>query len=359
MAATTDVAIARQRDELVDKIEQEVDRKVNLGDRLLQHHRAILQDLPFNGIPELLTDEHRAAIDRLVEKHGKRNLRIRIKRVVGWASAIGDAQSNQLLSEQRAQAVHQYLLTKVAEAGIDPDEFFSTNFSVVANGESNLPFPTNLAEDNPLNRRVEIVYLLTIDLQPPPDAAAGPTSTLWKIDFGPAGAGFFLQAGAGTLTMLPDGGEGSPTAPIAKSFTFEQLGFSIGIFEKLKKVKFLKKFPQLRRALGLLSPNRRGNYPKTSALLANIGFSVDAVSTGGEFQTELRLSFADLQSFNYNTLSASLSILGKGEATLLLLHSSQFFAPTVILGLGENIAVPDLEAGIVPMGLVQVDIGGS
>lgn len=356
MVATTSAAIAGQRDEMVDKIDAEVDRKVNLDDRILQHHRAILQDLPFNGIPELLTDAHRAAIDRLVEKHGRRNLRIKIKRIVGWASAIGDAQANQLLSEQRAQAVHQYLLGKVNAAGIDPDEFFTSGFSVIAKGESELPHPTNLAEDNPLNRRVEIVYLLTIDLPPPSDAATGPTSTLWKIDFGPAGAGWFLQAGVGTLTMLPDGGPGSPTAPITKNFTFEQLGFSIGIFEKLKKVQFLKKFPQLRRALGLLSPNKRGNYPKTSALLANIGFSVDAISAGGEFQTDLRLSFVDLQAFNYNTLSASLSILGKGEATLLLLHSSYFFEPTVIVGIGQNIAVPDLEAGIVPMGFVQVDV---
>ena len=356
MAATTEVAIAGQRDEMVDKIDAEVDRKIILDDRILQHHRAILQDLPFNGIPELLTDEHRAAIDRLVEKHGRRNLSIKIKRIIGWASAVGDVQSNQLLSEQRAQAVHQYLLGKVNEAGIDPDGFFTSGFSVIAKGESELPYPTNLAEDNPLNRRVEIIYLLTVDRSPPSDAAAGPTSTLWKIDFGPAGAGWFLQAGAGTLTMLPDGGPGSPTAPITKNFTFEQLGFSIGIFEKLKKVQFLKKFPQLRRALGLLSPNKRGNYPKTSALLANLGFSVDAISEGGEFQTDLRLSFVDLQTFNYNTLSASLSILGKGEATLLLLHSSYFFEPTVILGIGQNIAVPDLEAGIVPMGFVQVDV---
>ena len=79
MAATTDTAIAGQRDELVDKIDAEV--------------------------------------DRLVEKHGRRNLHIKVKRIVGWASAIGDAQSNQLLSEQRAQAVHQYLLGKVNEAG--------------------------------------------------------------------------------------------------------------------------------------------------------------------------------------------------------------------------------------------------
>jgi outer membrane protein OmpA-like peptidoglycan-associated protein len=359
VAATTEAAIAEQREAQVERIDQEVDRKVNLDDRILQYHRAILQDLPFNGIPELLTAEHRAAIDRLVEKHGRRNLRIKIKRIVGWASAVGDAQSNQLLSEQRAQAVHQYLLGKVAEAGIDPDEFFTSGFSVIAKGESDLPFPTNLAEDNPLNRRVEIVYLLTVDLPPPSDAAAGPTSTLWKIDFGPAGAGWFLQAGAGKLTMLPDGGPGSPTSPIEKNFTFEQLGFSIGLFEKLKKAKFLKRFPRLRRALDSLDLDKAGNYPKTSALLENIGFSVDLVSEGGEFQTDLRLSFVDLQAFNYNTLSASLSILGKGEATLLLLHSSYFFTPTVILGFGQNIAVPDLEAGIVPMGFVQVDVEGT
>jgi hypothetical protein len=357
VAATTDVAIAEKRDEMVDKIDHEVDRKVNLDDRILQNHRAILQGLPFDGVPELLTDAHRTAIERLVAKHGQRNLRIKIKRIVGWASAIGDPQHNLSLSQQRAQAVHQYLLAKVAEAGIDPAEFFTSGFSVIAKGESDLPHPTNLSEDNPLNRRVEIVYLLTIDLPPPP-GPGGPTSTLWKIDFGPAGAGWFLQAGAGKLTMLPDGGPGSPTEEIEKNFTFEQLGFSIGLFEKLKKAKFIEKFPRLRRALDSLDLDKAGNYPKTSELLENIGFSVDLLSTGGEFQTELRLSFNDLQSFNYNTLSASLSILGKGEATLLLLHSGHFFTPTVILGFGQNIAVPDLEAGIVPIGFVQVNLEG-
>ncbi|MCB1801105.1 MAG: OmpA family protein [Gammaproteobacteria bacterium] len=356
MTATTEAAVAEQRDAQVEKIDLEVERKVNLGNRLLQHHRAILQDLPFNGMPELLTDDHRAAIDRLVEKHGHRNLHIRVKRIVGYASSIGDAQNNLLLSQQRAQAVHQYLLGRVTAAGIDPDEIFSSGFAVIAKGESDLPVPTQPDADHPLNRRVEIVYLLTIDLPAPPDAASGPTSTLWKIDFGPAGAGFFLQAGAGKLTMLPDGGEGSPSEEIEKNFTFEQLGFSIGLFEKLKKAKFLQRFPLLRRALGTLHPDKPGNYPKTSALLQNIGFSVDLVSVGGEFQTDLRLSFAELQSFNFNTLSASLSILGKGEASLLILHNGHFFSPTVILGVGQNIAVPDVEAGIVPIGFVQVNL---
>ncbi len=90
MTATTNAAVVEQREALVDKIDDEVGRKVNLDDRLLHYHRAILQDLPFNGIPELLTDEHRAAVDRLVEKHGRRNLRIRVKRIVGYASKVGD-----------------------------------------------------------------------------------------------------------------------------------------------------------------------------------------------------------------------------------------------------------------------------
>jgi hypothetical protein len=242
----------------------------------------------------------------------------------------------------------------LAQQGVASEDFLANSFSIEAQGELNLPSQDIEEQDNPLNRRVEILYNLMITL-PSPNEAAGPSSTMWKIDFGPAGSGFLLSAGMGTLSMLPDGQNGL-NAPISKTFNFEQLGVSVGLFSVLRKLKFVEKFPLLKRLLKGLDSGKAGNYPKTEALLNNIGFSVDLVSTGGEFSTGEALTFEELRSFNYATVSAGLSIMGKGEGALLMLHSGRFFAYTVILGFGQNIAVPDAELQFIPAGFVQLDL---
>lgn len=352
MNARTKSDIQQQRDESVEKIEREVERKVNLGNALLQHQRLILQDLPFNGQPALLNDEHRQAIENLVEKSAR--YQITVKRIIGYASAIGDEQVNQDLSQQRAEEVHHHLLAAINIYGFTSDEIISPNLQILARGESQLPSPGMAEEDNPLNRRVEIVFILKYVFPTPPGSYTQ-TSTLWKIDFGPAGSGFFMQGGVGTLTMLPDGNNGL-SAPISKPMKFEQIGVSMGLFSKLKKLKFIKKFPLIRRLLHDLHPERAGNFAKTQSLVQNMGFSVDIINEGGEFQTSTPLSFVDMQWFNYATLSAGISVLGKAEGAMLLLHSGHFFSYTMIFGLGQNIAVPDFEVQFVPAGFVQVTL---
>lgn len=79
-------------------------------------------------------------------------------------------------------------------------------------------------------------------------------------------------------------------------------------------------------------------------------------SEGGEFETSLPLSFAEMQTFNFAIISASLSFLLKGDGAMLMLHSEHFFANTVIFGFGQNIAVPDFEVQFVPAGFVQVTL---
>ncbi|MEO0425211.1 MAG: OmpA family protein [Pseudomonadota bacterium] len=358
MTATTQAAVAAQRAAMVEKIDRSRDREINLGDRVLLHLRLMLQDLPFDGIPQLLDDVHRSTLDALVDKHMNPKYRVRIKRITGYASRIGDEVDNLTLSAQRAEAAHQHLLGAITQAGIAPDDIFMPNFEVVAKGESDLPYPPAPNEDNPLNRRVEVAYNLFIDLPPHVDASQdpGPRSTLWQIDFGAAGEGWFLQLGAGTLTMLPDGGDQGPTDPVSKPFEFMQAGVSVGLFDKLKNAKFLQRFPRLRKMLDSLDVDGAGNYPKTSALLDELGFSVDFASVGGQFETSDPLSFHQMRQFNFAVASAGLSVLGKGEMALLLLHSGYFFAPTAIAGVGQNIALPDVGFTIAPLGYVVVDI---
>ena len=374
MAAQTKTEVVDQREDIAQKVEKEIQRRANLGTKLIHYNRAILQGLPNSGHAQILADEHRDLIDRLLEKHGRDNYRIIIKRIVGYASEFDNHIQNIDLAQQRANEAHQYFLNAMNVAGISQTELFANYFTSTNNV---LGFSEFLSGDlsgepvHPRYQRVEILYNFFIEL--PQQAGANvQKSTMWKIDFGPTGSGFFFSGGVGTLTMLPDGLEG-PASSIDKSFKFEQLGVSVGLFGKLLKTKkirkFVQKFPLIRRLLHDLHPRLPGNYAKTSNLLQNIGFSADAVSEGGEFATVEPLSFADMRSFKYYTLSASLSILGKGEVSLIMLHdtsvnvfsegpfleTSPLFAFTIIFGAGVNVAVPDLGAQAVPLGFVQLN----
>ncbi len=358
MSAQTQSQVHQQRQELVNKVELEVDRKINLGDSLIQYHRLILQDLPFDGHPELMSLKHRQAIDKLLEKTTRYH--IDVKKIIGYASEVGEADYNLNLSQQRADAVFAYLVEQVEASDLFDDSSFYANIQVQAMGESKLPAPTGSEQDNPLNRRVEIVYRLKY-VYPSPPGGVQPSSKFWKVDFGPAGAGSVtlgpmdvgINVGAGKLTMLPDP-DTNQTETLQRNMTFEQLGLSFGLMSKLKKLKFIEKLPGMKNLLKMLDTGSAANYPKTTALLTHIGFSVDILSSGGEFLTQEALTFEQMQAFNFATFSGSLSILGKGEGSLLMLHSEYFFASTVIFGLGQNIAVPDLEFQFVPAGLVKL-----
>jgi len=359
MAAQTNSETDQHRNELTNKVELEVDRKVNLSTKLIQYHRIILQDLPFNGNPELLTDTHRQAVVQLIEK-SQRYL-IYITKIIGYASKIGEPEHNLDLSQRRAQAVFDYLAQASDSSGLFSDNSFYATVSIEAKGESNLPYPSNATEDNPLNRRVEIVYRLEY-IYPTPIGGTQPASKFWKVDFGVASSGSIsigladigASHGAGKLTMLPDADTGQ-SQTIDRNMRFDQLGLSIGLMSKLKKLKFIQKLPGVKRLLSMLDTGSAANYPKTTALLNHIGFSVDIISVGGEFLTSEPLTFEDMQSFNFAVISGSLSVLGKGEGALLLLHSGHFFASTIVFGLGQNIAAPDIEVQFVPAGVVTLN----
>jgi outer membrane protein OmpA-like peptidoglycan-associated protein len=72
-------------------------------------------------------------------------------RIEGHTDSVGDAYSNQRLSERRAEAVRGYL---VAKHGVSP-----RRLEAVGLGETRLVVPTPDGWDEPRNRRVQIINL--------------------------------------------------------------------------------------------------------------------------------------------------------------------------------------------------------
>ncbi len=362
MAAQTQTQVSSQRDELVDKIERERISTFEVNNALVMYNRYILQDLPFDGTPSLLSSGHTDALDILINKSFR--YEITILRIVGYASQVGETTDNLSLSLQRAQAVNDYIEDVFINHPAKYGQLTIASPKIVGKGESDLPVPSDAFIDNPRNRRVEIVYRLVYHYPISPDNSQA-TSKFWKIDFGPAASagGIPLGAfsvggavGAGSLTMLPDP-DTNQTSSITRSMKFDQLGISVGFLGQIKKLKFLQKIPGFKRLLKLLDSSPKGNYKKTEAVLANIGFSVDIISTGGEFMTSQALTFDEMRGMHFATFSGSVSILGKGEGSLIVLYSDYFLTGTVIFGFGQNITVPDLELQFVPLGWIFLGSG--
>lgn len=349
---------AALRDRLVAKVEQRLVHRADLyGKGLIQHFRLILQDLPYDGVPELLGDTHRTAIEHLVDRATRFDLRI--LSITGHASQPGNAQYNQGLSQARAEAVHDYLL-QVIDSRSDVDQsIVRTDLPVTGYGETQ-PLVEHQAEaDDPLNRRVEIGFRIRHLFPEDPDDAV-PRSRFWKIDFGISGSTpIGLEGGTGSLTMLPDDLT-MQTAEIEKSMTWEALGLSASLLGPLRKAKFIRTFPLIRRLLVNLDRGLAGNYRRTGELLEACGFSVDLASGGGWFENDEPLSFEEMANFNFAALSSELTLtVGagvSGSATLLFLHSPSLFAATVALGVDMSVAFPDAQVSALPLGRVQVNI---
>lgn len=346
------------RDRLVTKVEQHLVHRAELyGKGLIQHFRLILQDLPFDGNPELLADIHRAAIEHLVERATRFDLRI--LSIIGHASQPGDDQYNLNLSQARAEAVYDYLLETIDNHADVTRDILRDDLPVVGQGEAMPQVERADEADDPLNRRVEITFRIRqIFPQSPTDAV--PRSRFWKIDFGISGSTpIGLAGGTGTLTMLPDDLTQQATE-IEKPLTWEALGLSVSLTGPLRKTKFIRKFPLIRRLLVNLDRGLPGNYTRTAEVLEATGFSVDLASGGGWFETDEPLAFEDMANFNFAALSSELTLtVGagvSGSATLLLLHSPNFFAYTVNLGVDMSVAFPDAQVAALPLGWVQLEI---
>lgn len=362
MSANTQPATEEQRKALVAKIEQKLIHKDVLnGKALILHYRVLLQDLPLAGHPGLLLDDHREAIEKLVDKAAGED--VEIVSIIGHTSEPGSTQYNEMLALQRAQAVFDHLRSTV-----DQDPRFTSNslyaqIRVEGRGETQPVVAMEGQADNALNRRVEIGYRLKV-VFPQPDGANVPRSRYWKVDFAAGGGGgtslgpktsIGLEAGIGSLTMLPDAETGQ-TQTIEKLLTYEMLGVSVGLLSYLRNLKFLMRFPRVRRLIQFLDPTLGGNYKRTEDFLKTLGFSTDLASEGGEFTTDEPLSFAEMAKFNFATVSASLSLAASGAGSLIMLHSPYFFTYVVIYGGGLKISFPDASLNFVPAAWVQVQV---
>lgn len=351
MAATTAEERQAQRNELVEKVEREVTHRADLGGKgMLMFFRVLLQDLPYDGAPSLLEDVHRQAIDRLVERASRHD--IRIVSIVGHTSEPGTPAYNQDLAERRAQAVFDHMLQSVETSGLFTDNTLLAGVQPTGRGEMQPAQATPDQSDHPLNRRVEIAYRLKT-IYPLPADAAVPRSRFWKVDFSAGADGFVLEAGAGTLTMLPDDETGQADN-LTRPLTYESLGVALGIAPYLKKLRVLKRFPAIRKLVAQLDPHLPGHYVRTEKLLKEVGFEVDLASEGGEFMTQEALGFEEMSRFNYASVSASLALGAGATGSLLMLHSPYFFGYTVLYGASMAVSVPDASLEFVPAAWVQV-----
>jgi len=349
--ATTEDDRRALDDALVERIEQQITHRADLGGKgLIQYYRLLLQDLPFDGQPALLADEHRAALDKLVERASRHD--IRLISIIGHTSQPGTEAYNQTLSQQRAQAVFDRLLQAVETSGLFSDNSLVASLVPEGRGESQPVQATADERDHPLNRRVEVAYRLRIDFPQPSDAVV-PRSRHWKIDFSAGGGGFGVEVGLGTLTMLPDESTGQADT-LSQALSYESFGVAIGLAPFLKKLRWLKRWPRLRKLVGQLDPRLPGNYRRTEEILGEVGFSVDLMTEGGEFATDEPLSFAEMARFNFASVTGNLSLGGGAAGTLVLLHSPYFFATTVMYGVSMALTMPDASLDFVPAAVVQL-----
>jgi len=343
-----------QREQLVEKVEQAVTHKAQLGNQgLILHFRIVLRDLPFGGLPSLLLDDHKQAINKLVERSKSHD--IKIFSITGHTSEPGSNEFNNNLAQQRAEAVAAQLEDATVTAGL-PDNSLYAGIKVHSFGETQPLSPTIDGSDNPLNRRVEIAYRIKIIFPQPPGGIAVARSRYWRIDFSANGNSepeqfsvgvVDAEAGQGSLTMLPD--EDNQTA-LTHPLTYMSLGVSVGLLSTLKKLKFTKRFPKIKRLFK--------DYQSTVDFLENAGIPVDfdLLDQGGEFITDEPLSFAEMSRFNFSMIAGNISLGGSASGSLVMLHSGNFFASTVIYNAEINIADPDLGLNFIPAAVVQVNL---
>lgn len=353
------------RQGLIAKVEQSVTHRAVLDDReLILHFRILLQDLPFAGKPSLLTDEHRAAIDVLVDRASRKDLKI--FSIIGHTSEPGTDAFNLDLSRDRANAVKAYLKLQVDQHSAFSDDSLYKNISVHWRGKRE-PRSDNVAEaDNPLDRRVEISYRIRVQF-PQPVGGVVPRSRFWKVDFAAGGgvggvplgvATVGVESGVGTLTMLPDTelGQNDTTS---RTLTYESLGLSVGLTAALKNLKLVQRFPMVKRLLDALDDDLPGAatsaaYKRASDVLKASGFSLDLKSEGGQFYIDEPLSFDEMANFNFMVLAGNVSFGGSASGQLVVLHSGYFYAATVIYGGGMSIAIPDVGLNFAPIAWAQV-----
>ena len=150
-----------------------------------------LIDLPFNGLingqVSYLAPPHKRMLDNLVEK--SRYHTVQVLKILGYASAPGTEPDNLALSQNRASAVFVYLMEAIASFVGTPEpqlELPVNTDAVRGLGEPASYYPhtqSDFGTDFPLDRRVEVVYLITKAFENPTIITNEPCSDMWKIGF--------------------------------------------------------------------------------------------------------------------------------------------------------------------------------
>ncbi|KAA3640304.1 MAG: OmpA family protein [Bacteroidetes bacterium] len=131
----------------IDDIRLEVARP-DLEASLASTNQYTFENVQFENGKAILQPDARKELDQLVEwllKNASKNVEIG-----GHTDNVGTAQTNQVLSERRAKAVHQYLV----ENGVSPDQVTYKGY-----GEYSPKTTNDTAAGRQINRRVECKIL--------------------------------------------------------------------------------------------------------------------------------------------------------------------------------------------------------
>jgi len=147
-----------------------------------------LVNLPFNGENGVdgttLAEEHTQFLDTLIAKSRDAGFHIIIKAIHGYASSIGDTSHNSGLSKLRAEHVYSYLDDKIIEHSIQASFMLPEQSNVKGKGEVSSGFYPYEESDDPLQRRVEIIYTLDFDVSRIPQSYENLCkSDMWTIGF--------------------------------------------------------------------------------------------------------------------------------------------------------------------------------
>lgn len=362
--------------DVLEKHRDATKEKVANDALIINHFVLYVKDLPFDGNPEIMNDEHRSRLLQYFEKLIVEGYNPKIGGLIGYASSPGSVKYNDRLSKRRVEVVDEFLhqiQTLSAVAEVNSYTLFKPNYFIDALGESVADSDIDLADD----RRVEIFYSILkkfpVD-NDPANPGTIPRSKNWKIDFaGDGSIGYGIVGGKivpGTLTMMSDN---DPEIVVeSREIKLISVGLSYNPFdvnnakgkhstaianriakklEDLKKImpRFFEKLEQIKSFFGnhfpISKPEFDPDIPVQRIILeffANLGISVGTVSWGGEFQTDTALSFEEVTPLEVTEISGSLgAFLAGGGGGMYLLTNSNIYTYTVMGGtdLGANVGL--------------------
>jgi hypothetical protein len=314
-----------------------------------------------------------------------------ITSITGYASSPGSVKYNDDLSRARALRTKAHIDSLLFEAG-QPKKVKYKHHQTAANQEAFSQLNTHILQsfgerrntteaDTPGDRRVEIAYLVQMDLTATPGPAGQPRSRYWKIGFNfSSGTGLDDDARGAvgakvTLGKLEMMDEAFSTSIADRDVTY--YSFAVGLpiskitgalgrgvsaltksLERFKYIKkFTKKLDELKTIFNGLFPWQVPNTPENMQIignaLSNSGWSAglelpENAFSGGEFITDTELTFDEILPFHIFEIMGGVSAVAAAESgSMMLLDNSNFFSATIMRSrdVGISGVSVDLEFG--------------